>query len=73
MLGIKRTAKFSSDKPDESRKFLILFILGFFIILAGIIILIFAAMLFGEGSANFGVLIFIGPIPIIIGYDPEAP
>ena len=50
---------------------LLLFIIGFLIIFAGIIILIVAAMLSG-GSMNFGAVIFIGPFPIVIGAGPEA-
>lgn len=73
MLNIEIGVKCSEHKFEASQKFLLLFIVGFFIILTGIIILIFAAMLYGEGSANFGALIFIGPIPIVIGSGPAAP
>lgn len=53
-------------------KFLALFIVGFFLTLIGIIILIIATILYGEGSANFVALIFIGPIPIVVGAGPQA-
>jgi uncharacterized membrane protein len=52
--------------------FLALFIVGFFMTLIGIIILIVATMLYGEDSANFVALIFIGPIPIVVGAGPQA-
>ena len=66
--------EFSESANDESsifQKSIILFIIGFFIIFAGIIILIIAAVL-SNGSANFGAVIFIGPFPIVVGAGPEA-
>ena len=53
-------------------RFLALFVVGFFLTLIGIIVLIFATMFYGEGSANFAVLIFIGPISIVVGAGPQA-
>lgn len=46
--------------------------MGFFIIFIGIVLLILAAILYGEGQINFGALIFIGPIPIVVGAGPQA-
>lgn len=63
--------KYTNEESSASQKFLILFIIGFFIIFIGIIILMIAAVLSG-GSANFGALIFIGPFPIVVGVGPEA-
>jgi uncharacterized membrane protein len=66
------------DTKDENyentmpQKFLMLFIVGFFMTLIGIMILIIATMLYGEDSVNVGALIFIGPIPIVIGAGPQA-
>jgi uncharacterized membrane protein len=55
-----------------SHRFLMLFIVGFLMTLIGIIILMVAAMLYSGGSASTGVIIFIGPIPIVIGAGPQA-
>jgi uncharacterized membrane protein len=66
--------KFSNHADDESRtfpKFLILFIIGVFMIFVGIIILMVAVLL-SNGSVNFGALTFIGPFPIVVGVGPEA-
>jgi uncharacterized membrane protein len=66
--------KFSNRTNDESMafpKFLVLFIIGFFIVFIGVIILMVAAVL-SNGSANFGAFIFIGPFPIVVGAGPEA-
>lgn len=70
MVIYKKIAKYA-NKSSIFQKFLILFIVGFFIIFVGIIILMVAAVLSGD-SVNFGVLIFIGPFPIVVGAGPEA-
>lgn len=62
-------------EPTESRwirHFIILFFIGFFIILAGIIIMVAAALLSGEGTGGFGGFILIGPFPIVFGAGPGA-
>jgi len=58
---------------NKQRKFLILLIVGFFISFLGIIILIATALISGEGSVNFGGVVFIWFIPIVFGAGPEAP
>lgn len=62
----------ANDENAVSQKILMLFIAGFFIAFVGIIILMVATLFSGEGSTNFGALIFIGPIPIVVGAGPEA-
>jgi len=62
----------TNDKSGISPKFLMLLIMGFFLVFLGIIILMVAAMLYGEGSADFGGVIFIWFIPIVFGAGPEA-
>lgn len=54
------------------KKFLLLLIIGFSLILVGIIVLIVATVLYGGGSASFGAVIFIGPFPFVFGAGPEA-
>ncbi|MGB9684761.1 MAG: TIGR00304 family membrane protein [Candidatus Bathyarchaeales archaeon] len=51
--------------------FLILFFMGFFIILVGVLFLVAATLLSG-GTASIGGVVFIGPIPIVFGAGPEA-
>ena len=68
----KEVAKCAGDEQSKPQKFLILFIIGFFIIFLGIIILIIATAVYGEGSANFGGVIFIWFIPIVFGAGPES-
>ena len=62
----------ANDKSSRPQKFSILLVIGFFIIFLGFIILTVATMLHNEGSANFGVVIFIWFIPIVFGAGPEA-
>ncbi|MEM3565601.1 MAG: DUF131 domain-containing protein [Candidatus Bathyarchaeia archaeon] len=54
------------------RLFIMLFFVGFFIILTGIMIMVAAALLFGEGTGSVGGFILIGPFPIVFGTGPEA-
>jgi len=53
------------------RKSLMLFILGFFMIFVGVAVLIVASVL-SDNLQSFGVLIFIGPFPIVVGIGPET-
>jgi len=51
-----------------SNKFFLFLILGFVFVFVGVIIIFIAA----GGSGNFGAVIFIGPIPIVIGAGTDA-
>jgi uncharacterized membrane protein len=55
-----------------SSRFFLLLILGFAIVIFGIILILIAAALYGSGSANAGAVIFIGPFPIVIGAGPDV-
>jgi uncharacterized membrane protein len=68
----EKLSKYASEQSSVFQKFFLLFIIGFFLIFVGIIILIIAAVL-SDGSANFSAFIFIGPFPIVVGAGPEAP
>jgi uncharacterized membrane protein len=64
--------KCANNKSNRHRKFLTLLIIGFLMIFLGSVIVMVATMLYGEGSANFGGVIFIWFIPIVFGAGPEA-
>jgi len=49
-----------------------LFFLGFVLIFAGIILMMAAAWLYGASTVSGGAVIFIGPIPIMLGVGPHA-
>ncbi|MGC8998046.1 MAG: TIGR00304 family membrane protein [Candidatus Bathyarchaeia archaeon] len=63
-----------SEKEEDERikRYIMLFFIGFFIILVGVIITVAAALLFGEGTASLGGFILIGPFPIVFGAGPGA-
>jgi len=64
-------SKYVNNKSRTFQRLLIFFVIGFFMICAGIIILIVAVVL-SNGYTGFGVLIFIGPFPIVIGAGPQT-
>jgi uncharacterized membrane protein len=68
----EKLSKCTGEQSSVFQKFFLLFIIGFFLIFVGIIILMVAAVL-SDGSVNFGAFIFIGPFPIVVGAGPEAP
>ncbi len=49
-----------------------LFLLGFALIFLGIIFLIASSILYGNVQTTTGVVIFVGPIPIILGSGPYS-
>jgi len=49
-----------------------LFFLGFFLMFVGIVVLIVAAALQGNTSVSIGSVVFVGPIPIILGAGPYS-
>jgi len=71
MLGTERVMFNVSNKSTRLPRVLVMFILGFFIVLLGIVILAVATLSSG-GSASYGGVIFIGPIPIVFGAGPQA-
>ena len=62
---------FEEGAPVSSRFFLLL-ISGFVLIFVGITLILIATVFYGGGSASGGVVIFIGPFPIVIGAGPDA-
>ncbi len=64
----------SEDEDEEiqvSSRFFMFLMLGFAVVIIGII-LVMASSLLGGGSASVGGVIFIGPFPIVIGAGPDA-
>jgi uncharacterized membrane protein len=61
----------SQSAADEGMtvysKFFLLLALGFVLVFVGVAVIVIAAVLYGSASGSFGAVIFIGPIPIIIG------
>jgi len=49
-----------------------LFMVGSLLMFAGVIVLIVSALLGGDGTVSGGAIIFVGPIPIVLGAGPYA-
>jgi uncharacterized membrane protein len=62
-----------SGKGDQiQNRFFRLLLLGFVLIFVGMIIVVFASLLYGNGASGFGGVIFIGPFPIVFGEGVDA-
>jgi uncharacterized membrane protein len=55
-----------------SSRFVLLLILGFALVVVGVVAIFIAAVFYGGGSVSGGGVIFIGPFPIVIGAGPDA-
>lgn len=66
----------TASKEDEgisvSTKLFGVLILAFILVFVGVIILFVASASASASSGSFGVVIFIGPIPIVFGAGPDA-
>lgn len=49
-----------------------LFLLGFALIFLGMIFLLVSSILYGNAQTTIGTVVFIGPIPIILGSGPYS-
>jgi uncharacterized membrane protein len=54
------------------RWFFLLLILGFVLVVIGVAFILIATVFYGGGSASGGVVIFVGPFPIVIGAGPDV-
>jgi uncharacterized membrane protein len=62
-----RTANNVGDKPNMPQRFATLLFLGFFVTLAGIVILVAANILYSRSvSTNSSIFIFVWPFPIVL-------
>jgi uncharacterized membrane protein len=55
---------------EVSSRFMLLLLLGFVFIIAGIILIAISS--YGGGSVSVGGVIFIGPFPIVFGAGPDV-
>ncbi len=61
----------NEEHQGEPFRLFTVIVIGFLIVIIGIINLIVAAIL-SDGDFSIGAFILIGPIPIVIGAGPEA-
>ena len=55
-----------------SSRFFLLLVSGFVLVFVGIAVILVAAVLYSGGSVSGGVVVFIGPFPIVIGAGPDV-
>jgi uncharacterized membrane protein len=72
MSASEESARDVDDEPAMPKKIRGLLMLGFFMAFLGIMILMVATAFYGQGSTSFGAVVFIGPIPIVVGAGPQA-
>jgi len=63
-----------TEQERESRSSLPmkLLLLGFLLMFAGVVVILASAFLGGDADVSGGVMIFVGPIPIILGAGADA-
>ena len=65
-----------NQEPEENTatpgKVMLLFMVGFALVFLGALILIVSSAFGGSGSASVGIVIFIGPFPIVLGAGSNA-
>ena len=61
-------------EQEESRSSLPtrLFLFGFLLVFAGVIVIMASAFLSGDANMSSGAIIYVGPIPIILGAGTDA-
>jgi uncharacterized membrane protein len=72
MQSAEDTGEAVEDGVTLSSRLFLLLISGFVLVFVGIAVIVIASMLYGGGSVSGGVVIFIGPFPIVIGAGPDA-
>lgn len=71
MLKVAETEMQQQEEASSSLP-LKLFLFGFLLMFAGAVVLVASALLGGDGTVSGGVVIFVGPIPIILGAGSYA-
>jgi uncharacterized membrane protein len=60
------------DNVVVSSRLFLLLISGFALVFVGIMVILVASVFYGGGSVSGGVVIFIGPFPIVVGAGPDV-
>lgn len=72
---VENTVEKSEEAEEDSgvpNMLFLLFAAGFVLVFVGVLIIVAAVALGGDGSASAGIVIFIGPFPIVLGAGPDA-
>ena len=62
----------AEEDSGVPNKFFLLFAVGFVLVFVGVLMVVAAIALGGAGSASAGIVIFIGPFPIVLGAGPDV-
>ena len=62
----------AEENSASFRRFTLLFATGFIVVFIGIILVMAASAFGGNGSASSGIIIFVGPFPIVFGAGPSV-
>lgn len=76
MKGIPEDINEEDQESEENSAslggFMLLFAAGFVLVFIGVILVMAASSFGGDGSASSGIIVFIGPFPIVFGAGPNA-
>ena len=72
MRSAEDTGEAVEDGVTLSSRLFLLLISGFVLVFVGIAVIVIASVLYGGGSVSGGVVIFIGPFPIVVGAGPDV-
>jgi uncharacterized membrane protein len=72
MSGEEESGETVEEGVAVSNRLFLLLIVGFVLVFVGIAVILVAAVFYGFGSLSGGVVIFIGPFPIVIGAGPDV-
>jgi uncharacterized membrane protein len=70
-VAIEEDSESASRERSHYRIFSVLFAVGLLTFFVGMALLTVAATLLGHGNTSFGVVIFLGPLPIAVGAGSE--
>ncbi len=65
-------AEHGQEQESSSSLLMKLLLLGFAVMFVGIIVIMASALLSGDADVSGGAIIFVGPIPIILGSGTDA-
>ena len=68
----KRKKDQESEDSNSPSWLPLLLVVGFILVFIGVFVVFAAALIGSDGSVSTGVVIFIGPIPIVFGAGPDA-
>lgn len=72
MSGEEEIEETDKEGLTVSSRFFLLLISGFALVFVGIAVILVASVLYSGSSVSGGLVVFIGPFPIVIGAGPDV-